>query len=173
MDTNGYQNHLWKTLRYLMCFWNGNSRERPYHYWADSSGEWVTRKVSNHSHFTFNRSSIWAPMATKNIFERPYGTLCAFEMATPPSDHIIIGLDSSGERATRKVSNHSHFTLCGGGLSSLVRVIMMSWGWISPRSVLLHTIYTMANPNTVLWGLGVSKRVTNTYWLTVLFLYIE
>ena len=30
-------------------------------------------------------------MATKIIFERPYGTLCAFEMATPPSDHIIIG----------------------------------------------------------------------------------
>ena len=25
------------------------------------------------------------------MFDRPYGTLCAFEMATPPSDHIIIG----------------------------------------------------------------------------------
>ena len=30
-------------------------------------------------------------MATKIMFDRPYGTLCAFEMATPPSDHIIIG----------------------------------------------------------------------------------
>ena len=97
MDTNGNHNYIWQTLRYLMCFWNGDSSERPYHHWADSSGE----------------------------------------------------------RATRKVSNHSHFTLCGGGLSSLVRVIMMSWGWISPRSVLLHTIYTMANPNTVLWALVV------------------
>ena len=94
----------------------------------DSSGERATRKVSNHSHVNSQQSSLWAPMATKIIFDRPYGTLCAFEMATPPSDHIIIGLDSSGERATRKVSNHSHFTLCGGGLSSLVRVIMMSWG---------------------------------------------
>ena len=30
-------------------------------------------------------------MATIIIFERPYGTLCAFEMVTPPSDLIIIG----------------------------------------------------------------------------------
>ena len=138
-----------------MYFWNGNSSEQPYHHWAESSGEHTTWKVSYHSYFHSQKSSKWKPMTTIIIFDRPYSTLCAFEMATPPSDHIIIGLDSSGERATRKVSNHSHFTLCGGGLSSLVRVIMMSWGWISPRSVLLHTIYTMANPNTVLWGLGV------------------
>ena len=65
--------------------------EQPYHHWTDGSGERATQKVSNHTHFHSQQSSIWAPMATKIIFDRPYGTLCAFEMATPPSDHIIIG----------------------------------------------------------------------------------
>ena len=160
MDTNGNQNNVWQTLRYLMCFWNGDSSERPYHHWADSSGERATLIVSNNSHFHSKVKQMDTNGNHNNLWQTLRYLMCFWngDSSERPYHHWA---DSSGERATRKVSNHSHFTLCGGGLSSLVRVIMMSWGWISPRSVLLHTIYTMANPNTVLWSLGVPKSSTN------------
>ena len=66
---------------------NDDSKQ-PYHH---SSGKRVGWKVYDQSHFHSLRTKKWTPTATKIMFDRPCGTLCAFEMATPPSDHIIIG----------------------------------------------------------------------------------